>query len=249
MKILALSDIHGYLPEIKEQVDIVIIPGDIVDLYYQNSTNKSIAWFSREFVPWALNLKCDRVIIVAGNHDFFFQRIYENYYKNRVVMYDDPHEQRNYIESGAHIVISEELLLPKKIVYLQDSSFRYGGKVFYGTPWCPELRMWAFYKSSSDLEEAFDRIPDGIDVLITHTPGKFVNDTGVSLQRSDRPEFGSSELTKAIDKLTNKPKWWFVGHIHSGNHTVTNYNGINVVNVSIKDESYDPVYGYNVYEI
>ena len=249
MKVLALSDIHGYLPEINEQVDIVIIPGDIVDLYYQNSTNKSIAWFSREFVPWALNLKCERVIIIAGNHDFFFQRIVENYYRNRVVMYDDPKDQINYIESYSATVVSDELILPKKIVYLQDTSYKFGGKTFYGTPWCPELSRWAFYKSSDDLREAFSRIPEGIDVLITHSPGKHVNDTGVSLQKYDRPEYGSAELTNAIDNLKNKPKWWFVGHIHSGNHTVTNYKGINVVNVSIKDESYDPVYGYNIYEI
>ena len=100
-----------------------------------------------------------------------------------------------------------------------------------------------------DLKDAFSRIPEGVDVLITHSPGKHVNDTGVSLQRPDKPEYGSSELTEIIDGMENKPKWWFTGHVHSGTHIVTDYKGVNVVNVSVKDENYDPVYGYNIYEI
>jgi Icc-related predicted phosphoesterase len=247
MKVIALSDLHGYLPEITERVDIVIIPGDIVDLYYQNSTYKSISWFNRIFVPWALDLPCDKVVIIAGNHDFFFQRIVENKFAGKNIGIDDPSEYRNYIESESSWVVQDELILPKKIVYLQDSLFSYGGKTFYGTPWCPDLSRWAFYKSSDDLKKAFNRIPENVDVLITHTPGKNVNDTGVSLQRLDKPEYGSQELTDAV--IEKKPKWWFVGHVHSGNHTITDFYGTNVVNVSIKDEGYEAIYGYNVYEI
>lgn len=249
MKILALSDLHGYLPEIKEEVDVVVVAGDIVDLYCQNSINKSIVWFSGCFVPWALNLKCNKVIIIAGNHDFFFQRICENYFKYRRDVYDDPIKQKRYEEDSAADIISNELMLPRKIVYLQDKGYRYGGKLFYGTPWCPELKMWAFYKSSADLNDVFGKIPNDVDVLITHTPGKFVNNTGVSLGKYDKPEYGSIELTDAINKLEVKPKWWFVGHVHSGNHELTTYNDVNVVNVSIKDESYKPVYGYKIYEL
>ena len=247
MKVLALSDLHGYLPEIKDRVDVVVICGDIMDLYYQRSVNKSISWFSRYFVPWALDLPCNKVIIIAGNHDFFFQSIVNNKFQGKCIGIDDPVEYQNYVESESPWVVADELLLPSKIVYLQDSSFVFGGKRFYGTPWCPELSKWAFYKSSDDLIKVFNRIPDDVDVLITHSPGKHVNDTGVSLQYPDKPEYGSSELTDAV--LKKLPKWWFVGHVHSGNHNVTDFHGINVVNVSVKDEGYEPIYGYNIYEI
>ena len=247
MKIIALSDLHGYLPEIKERVDVVVIAGDIVDLHYQNSVNKSISWFNRIFIPWALDLPCDRVIIIAGNHDFFFQKIVENKFAGKDIGIDDKSEYNNYIETESSWIIKDELLLPKKIVYLQDDGYLFGNKTFYGTPWCPELSRWAFYKSSVDLKKVYSKIPENVDVLITHSPGKCVNDTGVSLQWPDKPEYGSQELTDVV--LKKKPKWWFVGHVHSGNHNVTDFLGINVVNVSIKDEKYDPVYGYNVYEI
>jgi Icc-related predicted phosphoesterase len=93
----------------------------------------------------------------------------------------------------------------------------------------------------------FDKIPENVDVLISHSPGKFVNDTGVSIARYDKPEYGSYELTEAVKN--KKPMYWFVGHVHSGNHTMTDFEGTKVVNVSIKDEDYKPIYQYKVYEI
>lgn len=242
MKIIALSDNHGYLPEINEAFDVLVVSGDIVDLYYQTSTIKSIVWFTREFVPWAMNLDCKRVIIIAGNHDFFFQRMVNDYFKTSNIEYT-----REEIERHSADVVKELLLLPSKIVYLQDSEYTFMGKKFYGTPWCPDLQRWAFYKNHDDLVNVYDKIPDNVDVLITHTPGKYVNDTGVSLGRFDRPEYGSAELTDAVK--IKKPKYWFVGHVHSGNHNMTDFFDTKVVNVSIKDEGYSPVYGYKMYEI
>ena len=127
-----------------------------------------------------------------------------------------------------------------KIVYLQDTSYEYNGVTFYGTPHIPVLSDWAFYKSSEDLKEIFSEIPDRVDVLLTHSPGKFVNDTGVSLQLSNKPEYGSIELTEAVqNKLI---RYWFVGHIHSGNHKIEDYIGMKVANVSLKDENYRIAY-------
>ena len=75
---------------------------------------------------------------------------------------------------------------------------------------------------------------------MTHSPGKFVNDTGVALELPNQPEYGSIELTEEIqNKLI---RYWFVGHIHSGNHHLENYNGIQVANVSMKDENYRIAY-------
>ncbi len=69
MKIIAISDLHGYLPKISE-CDVVCICGDIIPLQYQNDTIKSISWFLLDFVPWANSINCDKVIFIAGNHKF-----------------------------------------------------------------------------------------------------------------------------------------------------------------------------------
>ena len=76
MKLVVLSDIHGDLPEITTECDVVCICGDIVPLYYQSSFTKSVEWLKTDFKNWCIDLPCEKVIIIAGNHDFVFERLY-----------------------------------------------------------------------------------------------------------------------------------------------------------------------------
>ena len=39
-----------------------------------------------------------------------------------------------------------------------------------------------------------------------------------------------------------KPKYMFCGHVHSGDHELKNYDGINCANVSLLDEEYRVYY-------
>ena len=85
-------------------------------------------------------------------------------------------------------------------------------------------------------------IPNKVDVLLTHSPGKFVNNTGVSLQLRHQPEYGSSELTEAIQD--RDIKYWFVAMfileitilnnimIASGTETNINLDGIIIDGIS-----------------
>ena len=236
LKITAISDIHGDLPII-DPCDVLCICGDIVPLEIQRNYTKSVAWLAGRFVNWCEKLDCEKVIIIAGNHDFVFQKMFNDYiekvgtprWSNHKSQYEDFTD-----------MVEDNLDFPGKIVYLQDTSYEYEGITFYGTPHIPVLSNWAFYKSSEGLKDSFEEIPDKVDILLTHSPGKFVNDTGVSLQLPNQPEYGSIELTEAIqNKLI---RYWFVGHIHSGNHHLENYNGIQVANVSMKDENYRIAY-------
>ena len=236
MKIKAISDIHGDLPII-DPCDVLCICGDILPLDIQRNYTKSVAWLAGRFVNWCENIECEKVIIIAGNHDFVFQTMYNDYMEKCETLCWSNHK-RQY-EDFTELVMSN-LNFTGKIVYLQDTSYEYNGVTFYGTPHIPVLSYWAFYKSSEGLKEIFSEIPDKVDVLLTHSPGKFVNDTGVSLQLTNKPEYGSIELTEAVqNKLI---RYWFVGHIHSGNHKMEDYIGIKVANVSLKDENYRMVY-------
>lgn len=240
LKIGLMSDLHGSLIPFEEKVDVVCIAGDIVPLEIQNDMLKSISWISGKFVPWAENLNCQKVVFIGGNHDFVFQRIMK--YKSQCSSYDWENE-----EDFAQEIIREELMLPKKVVYLQDGLFEFNHRKIYGTPWCPELRNWAFYKNSEELNEVFDKIPEGVDLLMTHAPGRYVNDTGVSLENYTLPEYGCQELTDAVIK--KKPRFWACGHVHSGNHKITGFWETDVANVSIKNENYKVAYEPLVIEI
>lgn len=70
MKVCAMSDLHGDLPEIKS-CDLVLICGDSVPLNVQASTNGTKKWYKNKFKTWADNLPCEKVIFIAGNHEIF----------------------------------------------------------------------------------------------------------------------------------------------------------------------------------
>ena len=243
MKAAFMSDLHGYLPEFNEKVDVVCICGDIVPLHIQNDTIKSVVWFTGQFVPWAMNLNCQKVIFVAGNHDHFLERIVKDYFSNTIFSDD-----KKYQESVASEVIKEKLMLPRKIVYLQDDLYTYNHKTFYGSPWIPDLSMWAFYKNHEDLQEVFKHVPDECDVLVTHAPG-IEDNMGTSLWISGMPMYGCKELTDRVNET--QIKFWAAGHVHTGNHKEGLLsNGVTrIVNVSLKDEGYDVRFEPYVVEI
>lgn len=224
MKVIGISDIHGHLPELPS-CDVVCISGDIVPLNIQRNFAASWVWLLNNFTDWANNLDCKHVVIIAGNHDFIFSECSKLGQDMSVLWKDSP-----------------------KIHYLQDTSIEIDGKLFYGTPWIPVLGGWAFYADSYQLEDLFSQIPD-CDVLLTHCP-PMIGDAGKVLQSGYNygRDFGCEELRKAIKN--KKINWVLSGHVHSGDHEVTNYycepNGtpheINIVNVSIKDEDYKVTY-------
>lgn len=241
IKIIALSDIHGNLPVIEQECDVVCICGDIVPLNIQKDTYASIAWIASAFNTWCNNLKCKKVFFIAGNHDFVFQDLYEKFMEPyKKYNKDNDLEVKKYITYAFTTYVENTLNLYPKINFLHDTEGEYKDFTFYGTPHIPVLKNWAFYQTSDKLKEKFSKIPARVDVLLTHSPGKFVNDTGVSLQLSNRPEYGCAELTEAVQ---NKDiTLWLCGHVHSGNHKVEDYNGIKVSNVSILDENYKIAY-------
>src|SRR6266542_178729 len=72
MKILALSDLHGYLPDIPE-CDILLLAGDY------SPGPKDRDFLQGPFTNWLRRLQARHIIGIAGNHDFEFQRAPEAY--------------------------------------------------------------------------------------------------------------------------------------------------------------------------
>lgn len=232
MRIIGISDLHGYLPELPK-CDIVCICGDIFPLEYQNNTIKSISWFLLDFIPWTDKLNCDKVIFIAGNHCWLFYDLFKNNHKLDWEI--------------------EELLLTShldsvKIKYLCDSEYIYNGIKFYGTPWIPDLANWAFYGDMNLLKERFQAIPENVDILLTHCPPQ-VADCGIVLQKcwNYNKDFGCYELAQQYPRI--HPKYHLFGHVHSGQHKVVHYFNSNLVNVSLKDENYEVKYKPFIFSI
>ena len=72
MKVIAISDQHGYLPEIKESCDLFLIGGDICPSRNHNVEFQA-SWLDTNFRSWLETIPAKKIVGVAGNHDFVFQ--------------------------------------------------------------------------------------------------------------------------------------------------------------------------------
>lgn len=145
MRLVVTSDCHGRLSEARlPKGDVLILAGDL--LANRSGDPDTDAAFQlnaiRELDDFCGNLGFKHVLMIAGNHDWVFER-----YKD------------------AHRVL-------KNIIYLEDSGFEIDGLKFWGSPHQPWFYDWAFNhpRNGAALEHYWSLIPDSTDVLITHGP-------------------------------------------------------------------------------
>lgn len=220
MIIKACSDLHGNLIDIKDNFDILCICGDISPLNIQTNYTKFTNWFFNEFKHWIKSLPCKYVILIPGNHDFWFQKMFREYSKV-VGLFDK-----------LIILINDyiELEIDNKKLKI------------YGTPICRFCGNFAYVKSEQDLIETFSKIPNDIDILLTHDAPD-IGEVGIShFEEGLRINYANKQLAEAIkEKL---PKYVFCGHIHTGDHELKDYSlgahlpNVKIANVSILDEEY-----------
>lgn len=227
MKIAVISDLHGYLPIYPskywdgiEDCEILLICGDILPLSIQTNMPKSKDWLIVDFKLWASDLPVEKVYIIAGNHDFWFER--------------------NSLE--AHSIFSKY----DKVTYLCNEFADYistqDSKVhrIFGTPYCKIFGNWAFMRNNEFLAQKYNEIPENVDIFISHDAPK-VSDVGMIKEGNwSGKDAGNPVLAKYI--LEKKPKYAFCGHIHSGNHELQEIEGIKFANTSIVNERYDLFY-------
>jgi predicted phosphodiesterase len=72
MKIVAMSDMHGHLPEVPP-CDLVLLAGDLTPTKSHKLTYQA-HWLDTDFRRWLEKLPARKVIGIAGNHDFVFEQ-------------------------------------------------------------------------------------------------------------------------------------------------------------------------------
>ncbi|MFI3261384.1 MAG: metallophosphoesterase [Rikenellaceae bacterium] len=206
MKIVAISDLHGYLPQLPE-ADVICIAGDITADEHTKDVEGQWKWYNEKYLPWVEALPARKVITIAGNHDYCFLE---------------------------HTPITTD-----KHIYLNNSGVEIDGYTFYGSPNTrPAINNYGFSKTSAELTEIFNRIPDKLDFLICHSAPYGVNNCGMLGDESE--DLGNKELTEALkDKNIG---YIFCGHIHTGNHNLGEWRGKKIANVSYCKENKVPAY-------
>ena len=130
-------------------------------------------------IAWIATLPHAHKILVAGNHDWAFAT--------------DP--------AAARALLGD-------ITYLQDAEATVGGLRFYGSPWQPAFHDWAFnLPRGPALAAVWAKIPDRVDVLITHGPPEGIGDRSPVGGRT-----GCAELRRRVAET--QPRLHLFGHIH-----------------------------------
>ena len=221
MRIVALSDQHGFLPDVPT-CDLLIVAGDVCpdrfgpfmavhDPYQQQ------AWFDRTVRPWLAATPATHKLLTWGNHDWCGQMC--------SFRSDTPAHARS---TDLQILVDEGTTVP---------SGRDAGRELsvWATPWSNPFMRWAFMKRSSDLERVYAAIPDSIGVLVSHQPPYGYGDSTFDLDSRRMEHVGSRELLVAIERV--RPRVVICGHVHGGFGRYE-HQGIPIYNVSVVNESY-----------
>jgi Icc-related predicted phosphoesterase len=145
VKVVITSDCHGGLDPYKlPQGDLLIIAGDLLPNRYADPEKDAAYQLEPllQFDAVCAKLPFNRILMIAGNHDWVFVR-----------------------NKGARKAL-------KNITYLEDEQIELDGIKFYGSPHQPEFFDWAFNlpRKGPELLKYWNQIPQDTDVLITHGP-------------------------------------------------------------------------------
>ena len=154
--IVALSDMHGTLPKIEKSFDLMLIAGDCVDLTCQRVVKLSEDWYLEEFLDWVDQLpfkdEQSKIILIAGNHDVGLEKMSS--------------------ETKQLFLIALDKRSNNRVVYLENELYIYKHDneeiSIFGTPWCKIFGNWAFMGNDDWLKFQYSKIPEKVDILLTH---------------------------------------------------------------------------------
>jgi Icc-related predicted phosphoesterase len=155
-------------------------------------------------LDWLSSLPHQYKILVPGNHDFFAM---------------DSSEAFN------------TLCKQRSIHCLLNNKIAIDGLKIWGSPYTPTFGDWAFMHSESELFRIFEKIPNDLDILITHGPPKGILD---EVGRGDNT--GSSSLLECV--MRAKPRFHIFGHIHEYGCEIKKINETTFINACVLDPSY-----------
>lgn len=155
---------------------------------------------------WLGTLPHPHKVVIAGNHDFLFEQ--------------DPVQARALL-TNAH--------------YLEDEMIEIEGIKIWGSPITPKFLRYAFNrKRGEEILAYWQKIPEDIDILITHGPPYGILDRTFLGKR-----VGCKDLREELKRI--KPKVHLFGHIHEARGE-SSQNGITFLNASMLNLRYKPVH-------
>ena len=184
-RIVCVSDTHSQY----DHENFPIIPDGDVLVHSGDFSNHGTPEEIEKFNAWLGTLPHKHKIVIAGNHDKSLDATFRN----------------NTVESAKEA----QEMLTNATHYLQDSMVELDHLKFYGAPWVPNCGNWGFCRDENQRKEKWSKMPDKIDVLITHAPPFGIGDLASDYNGA---HLGCKHLLTKVKEL--KPKLHVYGHIH-----------------------------------
>lgn len=108
-----------------------------------------------------------------------------------------------------------------------------GGHKIWFSPWSPRFYNWAWMKSEPELSEIYRKIPDDINIIISHSPPYQCCD-----QNIEGEHCGSKALRVRMQELPNL-RYLICGHIHEA-YGMKMLGETTILNVASVNERYEP---------
>lgn len=217
LRFVCISDTHSLTKNLKlPDGDVLLHAGDFSNIGRPSEV--------QGFANFLLSTNFKHRIVIAGNHDLTFDK----------QSYPSTYRRFGHPEMYDVDQVKAMLLVPG-ITYLEDSGVNLDGINIYGSPWQPEFCDWAFNLPRGEpCRQVWKKIPDNVDILITHGPPLGHGDTCTSGERA-----GCYDLLKEIQQRI-KPKYHLFGHIHEG-YGMTTDGVTTYINASICNYQYRPI--------
>jgi Icc-related predicted phosphoesterase len=165
-----------------------------------------------EFNNWLGSLEGNyrEIFVVPGNHDKQF-------------------------ENFSHA----ESLLTNAVV-LFDKMVEFGGYKIYGSPWTCEFFNWSFMKKRGpEIKEMWDKIPDDVEILLTHQPPHMFLDSAEDMKKANKfIPVGCKDLRDTCVTRLKKLKLNCFGHLHRDGGKMVEHNGIIYCNGAVNNDNY-----------
>ena len=205
-RIVCLADTHN----LHKRVDVPA--GDVV-VFAGDMTSSGTSMEVRNFFDWLYELPHPHKVVIAGNHDWIFER-----------------------NPAAGKLAARLYARAPSITYLDDSGATIAGLKFWGSPVQWRFNDWAFNRErGADLQRHWDMIPADTEVLVTHAPPK-----GILDQVTGQGSLGCENLRATINGL-KKLRLSVFGHLHKdGGKKKIMRSGKIFVNAAICTDDYVP---------
>ena len=210
-RFVCMSDTHHVGPKI----DPKSVPkGDIL-LHAGDLTSDGSLSELFEFHEWIAKLQgFEHKVVIGGNHDMILDSKFHTQFSS-----EDISAFKAAMKDPPYIFLSNELVTVK-------------GFSIYGSPISPDF--WGVFTLPHDqLDAHWARIPEAVDILLSHGPPLGHGDSDLTAQGR---RCGDDFLLEHVEKRV-KPRYHVFGHLHEGYGCTT--NGVTTfVNASQSDVQY-----------